>query len=82
MGAVWYRAVREERLQPLGGVQAASGRCSGDPAAITLIHDTSRGYPRAANSLAVQSLLSAYADNKAIVDEASARATVAEVTAE
>lgn len=50
--------------------------------AITLIHDTSRGYPRAVNNLAVQALLSAYADNKSIVDEASARAAVAEVTAE
>ncbi|MEV7190123.1 ExeA family protein [Kitasatospora sp. NPDC093102] len=50
--------------------------------AITLIHDTSRGYPRAVNNLAVQSLLSAYADGKSIVDESSARAAVAEVTAE
>jgi type II secretory pathway predicted ATPase ExeA len=50
--------------------------------AITLIHDTSRGYPRAVNNLAVQSLLSAYADGKSIVDETSARAAVAEVTAE
>ncbi|MER6076499.1 hypothetical protein ABT187_49080 [Streptomyces sp. NPDC001817] len=51
-------------------------------AAITLIHDTSRGYPRAVNNLAVQALLSAYADTKSIVDEASARAAVAEVTEE
>ncbi|WP_223241558.1 hypothetical protein [Streptomyces sp. CBMA123] len=50
--------------------------------AITLIHDTSRGYPRAVNNLAVQALLSAYADGKSIVDESSARAAVAEVTAE
>jgi type II secretory pathway predicted ATPase ExeA len=50
--------------------------------AVTLIHDTSRGYPRAVSNLAVQSLLSAYADSKAIVDETSARAAVAEVTAE
>ncbi|WP_433894809.1 hypothetical protein [Streptomyces sp. CA-111067] len=47
----------------------------------TLIHDTARGYPRAVNNLAVQSLLSAYADGKSIVDEASARTAVAEVTA-
>ncbi|MGW1617066.1 ExeA family protein [Streptomyces sp. NPDC002285] len=32
--------------------------------AITLIHDTARGCPRAVNNLAVQALLSAYADNK------------------
>ncbi|KPI20833.1 hypothetical protein OV450_7739 [Actinobacteria bacterium OV450] len=50
--------------------------------AITLIHDTARGYPRAVNNLAVQALLSAYADNKSIVDESSARAAVAEVTEE
>ena len=46
------------------------------------IHDTSRGYPRAVNNLAVQALLAAYADNKTIVDEASARIAVEEVTAE
>lgn len=50
--------------------------------AITLIHGTARGYPRAVNNLALQALLSAYADNKSIVDEASARAAVAEVTQE
>ncbi|MGW0086517.1 hypothetical protein [Streptomyces sp. NPDC003393] len=50
--------------------------------AINLIHDTARGYPRAVNNLAVQALLSAYADNKSIVDESSVRAAVAEVTAE
>ncbi|WP_405883258.1 hypothetical protein OG762_34720 [Streptomyces sp. NBC_01136] len=46
------------------------------------IHVTARGYPRAVNNLAVQSLLSAYADNKSIVDEVAARAAVAEVTQE
>ncbi|MFF3160002.1 ExeA family protein [Streptomyces sp. NPDC057910] len=50
--------------------------------AITLIHDSSRGCPRAVNNLAVQALLSAYADNKSYVDEASARAAIAEVTEE
>ncbi|MGW2016679.1 hypothetical protein [Streptomyces sp. NPDC001927] len=44
--------------------------------------DTARGYPRAVNNLAVQALLSAYADNKSIVDGSSARAAVAEVTEE
>ena len=50
--------------------------------AITLIHQVSRGLPRAVNNLAVQALVAAYAANKAIVDESSARAAVAEVTAE
>lgn len=34
------------------------------------------------NNLAVQALVAAWAANKAIVDETSARAAVAEVTAE
>ncbi len=42
----------------------------------------SRGLPRAVNNLAVQSLVAAFAHNKAIVDESSARAAVTEVTAE
>jgi len=50
--------------------------------AANLIHQVSRGLPRAVNNLAVQSLVAAFADNKAIVDEAAARAAVAEVTAE
>ncbi|MFG3205304.1 ExeA family protein [Streptomyces sp. NPDC048192] len=50
--------------------------------AVTLIHDSARGYPRAVNNLAVQALLSAYAEGKPIVDETSARAAVAEVTEE
>jgi type II secretory pathway predicted ATPase ExeA len=48
--------------------------------AITLIHQTSRGYPRAVNNLAIQALLAAYATSKAIVDESSARAAITEVT--
>ena len=47
-----------------------------------LIHQTSRGYPRAVNNLAVQALVAAFAADKAIVDESSTRAAVAEVTAE
>ena len=47
-----------------------------------LIHQVSRGLPRAVNNLAVQALVAAYAGNKAIVDESSARAAVTEVTAE
>jgi type II secretory pathway predicted ATPase ExeA len=50
--------------------------------ALTLIHQVSRGLPRAINNLAVQALVAAYATNKTIVDESSARAAVAEVTTE
>jgi type II secretory pathway predicted ATPase ExeA len=48
--------------------------------ALTLVHQVSRGLPRAVNNLAVQSLVAAFADSKAIVDESSARAAVTEVT--
>jgi type II secretory pathway predicted ATPase ExeA len=50
--------------------------------ATALIHQTSRGLPRAVNNLAVQSLIAAFAADKAIVDESSARAAVTEVTTE
>jgi type II secretory pathway predicted ATPase ExeA len=50
--------------------------------AVALIHTTSRGYPRAINNLALQALLAAYAADKAIVDESSARTAVTEVTTE
>ena len=50
--------------------------------AITLIHQVSRGLPRAVNNLAIQALVAAFASNKAIVDESSARAAVTEVTTE
>jgi type II secretory pathway predicted ATPase ExeA len=50
--------------------------------AIALIHQTSRGIPRAINNLAVQALIAAYADSKGIVDETSARAAITEVTAD
>jgi type II secretory pathway predicted ATPase ExeA len=50
--------------------------------ATALIHQVSRGLPRAVNNLAVQALVAAYAGNKSIVDESSARADVTEVTAE
>ena len=50
--------------------------------ALALIHQVSRGLPRAVNNLAIQALIAAYAGNKAIVDESSARAAIAEVTAE
>lgn len=50
--------------------------------ATALIHQVSRGLPRAANNLALQALVAAYAAKKAIVDESSARAAVTEITAE
>ena len=50
--------------------------------AAALIHQTSRGYPRAVNNLAVQALVAAFAADKSIVDESSTRTAVAEVTAE
>ena len=48
--------------------------------AATLIHTTSRGYPRAVNNLAIQALVATYAAGKAIVDEQAARAAVTEIT--
>jgi type II secretory pathway predicted ATPase ExeA len=50
--------------------------------AVQLIHEASRGLPRAVNNLATQSLIAAYATNKSICDESSARAAVAEITSE
>jgi len=50
--------------------------------AVALLHQASRGIPRALNNLAIQALVAAYADQKAIVDENSARAAVTEITAE
>jgi type II secretory pathway predicted ATPase ExeA len=50
--------------------------------AAALIHQVSRGLPRAVNNLAIQALVAAYATNKSIVDESSARAAVTEVTTE
>jgi type II secretory pathway predicted ATPase ExeA len=47
--------------------------------ALNLIHTTSRGYPRAVNNLALQSLVAAYAAGKNLVDEAAARSAVSEV---
>jgi type II secretory pathway predicted ATPase ExeA len=50
--------------------------------AIAMIHTTGRGLPRAVNNLAIQALIAAYADRKAIVGESAARAAAAEVTAD
>jgi hypothetical protein len=40
--------------------------------AIALLHQTSRGIPRAVNNLALQALIAAFADGKGIVDEPAA----------
>ena len=50
--------------------------------AITLIHQTSRGYPRAVNNLALQALIAAFATNKTIVDETCTRTAITEVTSD
>jgi type II secretory pathway predicted ATPase ExeA len=50
--------------------------------AANLIHQTSRGLPRAVNNLALQALVATFAANKTIVDESAARAAVTEVTTE
>ena len=47
--------------------------------ALNLIHTTSRGYPRAVNNLALQSLVAAFAAGKNLVDEPAARSAVTEV---
>ncbi|MDT3446961.1 ExeA family protein [Pseudofrankia sp. BMG5.37] len=46
--------------------------------AITLIHTTARGYPRAVNNLALQALVAAWAAGNSIVDEKSAHTALAE----
>jgi type II secretory pathway predicted ATPase ExeA len=48
--------------------------------AIGLLHQTSRGIPRAVNNLALQALVAAFADGKGMVDESAARAAITEVT--
>ena len=50
--------------------------------AITLIHQVSRGLPRAVNNLAIQALIAAYSTDKSIVDESSTQAAVTEITTE
>lgn len=47
--------------------------------ALTLIHTTARGYPRAINNLSLQALVAAFASGKNLVDEAAARSAVSEV---
>jgi type II secretory pathway predicted ATPase ExeA len=48
--------------------------------ALSLVHQTSRGIPRAVNNLAIQALVAAFADGKGMVDESAARTAVTEVT--
>jgi len=50
--------------------------------AAALVHQTSRGYPRGVNNLALHALVAAFAADKAIVDESSTRTAIAEVTAD
>lgn len=50
--------------------------------AVAIIHDTSRGLPRAVNNLAIQALIAAFADGKSIVDHSSANAAVTEIASE
>jgi type II secretory pathway predicted ATPase ExeA len=49
--------------------------------AIELIHNASRGHPRAVN-LALHALTAAFAADHAIVDEKAARIAIAEITAD
>lgn len=63
------------------GLAGRSDTLFSDDAA-ALIHQTSRGYPLAVNNLALQALVAAFADDKTIVDESSARIAATEVTAE
>lgn len=50
--------------------------------ALTCVHQAARGLPRAVNNLARQSLVAAFANRSAIVDEKAARQAVAEADAE
>ncbi len=50
--------------------------------AAAAIHQSSRGYPRSVNNLAIQALIAAFAEGKGMVDESSTRAAIAEVMAE
>ena len=50
--------------------------------ATALIHQVSRGLPRAVNNLAIHALISAAAARKKIVDESSARAAATEIASD
>ena len=47
--------------------------------ALVVIHQASRGLPRAINNLALQSLVATFASNKSIVDQSAAKLAVVEV---
>ncbi|MFJ3175373.1 hypothetical protein ACIPJK_31975 [Streptomyces roseus] len=49
--------------------------------AVELIHLTSRGLPRSVNSIAWQSLIAAFTEEKGIVDESYTRAAISETHA-
>ena len=50
--------------------------------AIALIHNASRGHPRAVNNLALHALTAAFAADHTIVDEKAARIAIAEIAAD
>ncbi|WP_158690680.1 hypothetical protein [Streptomyces sp. 142MFCol3.1] len=47
--------------------------------AVTLIHTTSRGFPRVVNNFCLQSLVATFAAGKSLVDEKAAQSAVTEV---
>src|SRR6185369_7826333 len=47
--------------------------------ALNLIHTTARGFPRAVNNLALQSLVATFASGKNLVDHTAARSAVTEI---
>lgn len=47
-----------------------------------LIHNASRGHPRAVNNLALHALTAAFAADHAIVDEKAARTAISEIAAD
>ena len=55
---------------------------AGPTHAIALIHNASRGHPRAVNNLALQALTAASAADHAIVDEKAARVVITETAAD
>ncbi|MDN5895847.1 MAG: AAA family ATPase [Nocardioides sp.] len=70
----------EETADYIGHHVTIAGRAdtlfSGD--AVTVIHNASRGYPRAVNNLAIHALMATFAGKQAIVDEKAARIAVTE----
>ena len=50
--------------------------------AIALIHNASRGHPRAVNNLALHALTAAFAADHAIVDEKAARIAITETASD